>query len=302
MLQSNVTLRQLECFVAVADTGSISGASVVLHVSQSAVAATLTALERALDVQLCVRRRSHGISLTASGRQLQVKARELLGEAAELEREIAGSAAPLGGLVTVGCAEEMAPGILPPIVELIAAEHPQLELSVEIGLEESFWPRLVTGEVDLAITLDRRQPTDLEAVRLRALPVNVVLPAEHPLASHGSITPTQLADEPWIMLDTEPGATHARTMFNAAGVRPRIAFRSPSYELARSLVGRGLGYTLHIHRPVGDLTHEGRALAVRPLVTEVPVEYATIAWSAHIRPSPPARAVIRAARAAWTDA
>ncbi|WP_291051770.1 LysR substrate-binding domain-containing protein [Herbiconiux sp.] len=299
MASSNLSLRQLEYFLAIADSGSISLAAASLHVSQSAVAASLSALERTLDAQLCVRRRAHGVSLTASGRQLQRQARELLGDADELERSIRGGSSSLGGAVTIGCAEEMAPGILPPIIERLAREHPELVVSVEIGLEESFWPRLLTGEVDLAITLDRRQPTDLEAVRLCPLPVNVILPAGHPLASNDEIGVHELADETWIMLDTEPGATHSRTLFNEAGVRPRIGFRSPSYELARSLVGRGLGYTLHIHRPAGDLTQEGRPLAVRPLRTDSPVEYATLAWSAHIRPSPAARAVIRAASAAW---
>ncbi|GAA2244122.1 LysR substrate-binding domain-containing protein [Herbiconiux moechotypicola] len=301
MTAPGFSLRQLETFLAVADTGSITAAAEALHGSPSGVAAGLDALERTLGVQLCVRRRAHGVTLTARGRELQRSARDLLAEAAELERAIGGGRTGLRGEVTIGCAEEMAPGILPPIVERLALDHPGVALEVRIGLEESFWPRLLTGEIDLAITLDHRQPTELESVRLTPLPLIVVLPADHPLAAEERITPAQLRDEPWVMLDTEPGATHSRSVFHAAGVVPTVAFRSPSYELARSLVGRGLGYTLHIHRPAGDLSHEGRQLVVRPLVTDAPVESATLAWSARIRPSPPARAVIAAARAVWAD-
>ncbi len=305
MRSTALNLRQLECFLAVTDAGSIALAATELHTSESAVSAAVSGLEKALGVQLLVRRRAQGVTPTASGRLLRQRARVLLDDAVELELAVSGGStpdgeqAPLVGSVTIGCAEEMAPVILPPIIERLATEHPGVTPLVEIGLEESFWPRLLSGEIDLAVTLDHRQPTELEAIRLKPLPLNVVLPAAHPLARLQSITPAELAGEDWIMLSTEPGATHSFSMFNAAGVTPRVRLRTPSHELARSLVGRGLGYTLHIHRPFGDVSQEGRPLAVRPLVTTAPVEWATLAWSAETRPSPWARAVIGAAGRAW---
>lgn len=103
------------------------------------------------------------------------------------------------------------------------------------------------------------------------------------------------------MLDTEPGRTHTNSMFARARVRPRIAFRVPTYELARSLVGRGLGYTIHLERPWGDASQEGRPLVYRPLDTGLPLEHASIAWSSRIRASPAVRAVVAAARDAWPE-
>jgi DNA-binding transcriptional LysR family regulator len=298
---SNLNLRQLEYFVAVADAGSIALAASQLRVSQSAVSATVTALERALGVQLCIRRRSHGVTLTSSGRLLRERTRELLHEAAGIEQEVSGRQAPLSGTVVVGCAEELAPTILPPIWADLAAAHPDLAIEVEIALEESFWPRVATGEVDLAVTLDHRLPAALTSVRLKPMPVIVVLPHGHRLASAELVRIADLAEEDFIMLTTEPGATHAYSMFNRAGVRPRIAFRSPTFELARSLVGRGLGYTIHIQQPAGDLSYEGRPLVVRPLETGLPLEHVSLAWSARIRPSPRTRAVVEAARRAWPE-
>jgi len=296
---SNLGLRQLAYFVAIADAGSIALAASQLHVSQSAVAAHLTQLERTLDVQLCVRRRAQGVSLTAAGRLLRDRARELLDEAEALERSVSGRTEPLVGAVAIGSPEEMAPVILPPILQALALDHPGIETTVEIGLEETFYPRLADGEIDLAIVLDHRLPADLDFVRLRPMPSWVVLPAGHRLAERDRLVLEDLADEPWIMLDTEPGRTHTTSMFRHAGLTPRIALRSPTFELARSLVGRGLGYTLHIHRPAGDVSWEGRALAVRPLDTRLPIEQAALAWSRRSRPSPWARAVIETARAAW---
>lgn len=300
-MPSNITLRQLEYFLAIADSRSLADAAALLHASPSAVAGALTALERSLGVRLCVRRRAHGISLTTSGRDLRDRARALVAEAALLEQDFTGATAPLSGAVLIGTSDEMAPTILPPLLEALTRQHPGISPAIELGLEESFWPRLSSGEVDLAVTLDHRLPVDLDFIRLRPMPVHVVLPAGHRLAERERVELADLADENWIMLDTEPGATHAASMFHTAGLSPTVAFRSPSSELARSLVGRGLGYTIHIHRPHGDVTHEGRPLVVRPLETGLPVEHVALAWSRRMRPSPAARAVIAAARAAWAD-
>lgn len=297
----NLGLRQLAYFVAIADAGSITLAAAQLHVSQSAVAATLTQLETTLDVQLCVRRRAHGIQLTAAGRMLRDQARDLLYSAEVLERSVSGRTSPLEGAVAIGSPEEMAPTILPPILDALARDHPLIEPTVEIDLEASLYPRLADGELDLAITLDHRLPAELDFVRLRPVTSWVTLPATHSLAGRERLRLEDLASEPWIMLDTEPGRTHATSMFRNAELTPNIAFRSPTFELARALVGRGLGYTLHIHRPAGDMSWEGRPLAVRPLETELPIEHTAIAWSRRFRPSPWAQAVIDTARAALAE-
>lgn len=302
IVPSNITLRQLEYFLAIADSRSMSEAAALLHASPSAVAGALTTLERSLGVRLCVRRRAYGVSLTTSGRELRDRARALVAEAALLEQDFTGSAAPVSGAVLIGGSDEMAPTILPPIIDALSRKHPGLVLTAELGLEESFWPRVSSGEVDVAIALDHRLPVDLDFIRLRPMPVQVVLPAGHPLAERERVELADLVDESWIMLDTEPGATHAASMFHTAGLSPKVAFRSPSSELARSLVGRGLGYTIHIHRPYGDVSHEGRALAVRPLETGLPVEHVALAWSRRMRPSPATRAVIAAAREVWKTA
>jgi len=80
------SLRQLAYFVAVAEAGTLAGASATLHVSASALSLALDELERALDAQLTVRRRAHGIRLTPAGQETLRRARRLLREAEEYEK------------------------------------------------------------------------------------------------------------------------------------------------------------------------------------------------------------------------
>ncbi|MEO8328444.1 MAG: LysR family transcriptional regulator, partial [Candidatus Nanopelagicales bacterium] len=72
------TLRQLEYFVAVAEAGTITAAAEQIHLSQSAMSTALADLERVFGVQLLVRHHSRGVTLTPSGEDLLVTARELL--------------------------------------------------------------------------------------------------------------------------------------------------------------------------------------------------------------------------------
>ena len=104
------TLRQLECFVAVADHGTIARAAEALHASPSAIGAAVEELERHLGQRLTVRRRAHGVSLTTAGRTLLPQARGLLSSARDLAPARGGR---LSGRLTVGCYQTLAASLLP---------------------------------------------------------------------------------------------------------------------------------------------------------------------------------------------
>lgn len=72
---SELTLRQLEYFAAVAETQSVTKAAEICHVSQGAVSLALGQLEHALGVTLAVRQRGRGIFLTPEGQEVATRAR-----------------------------------------------------------------------------------------------------------------------------------------------------------------------------------------------------------------------------------
>lgn len=82
------TIRQLAAFVAVAETGTISGAAERMHQSQSALAAAVTDLEKALGARLTVRKRARGVQLTPTGEAVLGRARTLLGHTARLQADV----------------------------------------------------------------------------------------------------------------------------------------------------------------------------------------------------------------------
>ncbi|MAQ16525.1 MAG: LysR family transcriptional regulator [Sandaracinus sp.] len=142
--------RQLAVFCAVAEAGSITGASRQLHVSQPAVSATIQKLEGALGVTL-LERGARGVALTDAGRKLVGHARRVQALLGEAVADVAGETETLAPLV-IGASTTIAAGLLP---SLIAGFR---EAEGAVGV------RLVVGNTD----------DILDQVRSRALPLGLV--------------------------------------------------------------------------------------------------------------------------------
>ena len=80
-------LRDLECFVVVAEQGNLGRAAEQLRLSQPALSKSLKRLEDALEVRL-FRRSANGMELTAEGSLLLSRARELRDSLRNVAREV----------------------------------------------------------------------------------------------------------------------------------------------------------------------------------------------------------------------
>lgn len=254
------SLRQLQYFVAVAEAGTIRLAAARLHLAESAVSVALTELERSLQVQLVVRRRSRGVQVTTSGREMLRLAKALLHQAHELEAEVSGEGAVLAGPLAIGCYPGLGPTSLPGLLSGFSELHPAVDIDFHEDTQDRLHRRLADAELDVAIMYDLDLPPDLPRAELDRRTPYVLLHAEHPLAA----TPLdlrQLEDEPMVLLDAPPSSSHALRLCAAAGFQPRIRYRTGHYETARALVGRGLGWTLLVTLPHASITYEGFAIA-----------------------------------------
>ncbi|MFJ6303675.1 LysR substrate-binding domain-containing protein [Pseudarthrobacter oxydans] len=286
------TLRQLEIFIAVAERGSMSAAADALLVSQSAVAGAINALERAFGAQLTIRRKAHGVALTASGRYVLDRAKGLLNAATDLELHAADAGTELRGSLTLGCYRTLAPTVLAALIDNYSRQYPFVELDFFVGPQSDVQAGLRSGSLDLAIAYDVALPSGLLSQRLFDAVPTIVLAADHPLATHPSLGLADVADEPMILLDVNPSRENTMMMFSSAGIEPNIRFKTLDYEVTRSLVGRGMGYAILVQQPAANQSYEGRRLAVRtiePAVRSVPV---AITWPAAIRRSQSVEAMI----------
>jgi DNA-binding transcriptional LysR family regulator len=259
------TLRQLQFFVAVCDAGTVTLAAQRESISQSAVSAALAELERALGVQLLIRHHAHGVVPTPAGRQLLIHARSLLQQAGELDRLATELTEEVAGRVALGCLVTLAPIVTPQLCRAFKDTHANVEIELHEGGQVELFSMLRNGELNLALTYDLDIPNDITYERLAELPPVALLAANHRLATQIEIDLSDLAAEPYILVDLPLSRDYFRALFISKGLQPNIAMRSSHLETIRSLVANGFGYSLFNVRPVLDRSLDGLPLAIVPL-------------------------------------
>lgn len=264
------TLRQLEYLVAAAETGTLTAAAARCHVSQAGIALAITELERALGVQLLVRRKAKGVKLTPAGQRTLAEARTLLNQAEALESNAVASGGQLSGRLRVGCYTTLAPFFIPPLLDGFAAGNPLLRLEFTEGTQPDIQRLLLDGALEVALLYDRSLQADIEHRLVTTLHPYVLLPADHPLGRSREVDLTELDGEPLIRLDLPPNLGGSGQLAADAGAAAGW-YRTPNFELVRCLVGRGLGYAVLVQQPAGDLTYDGHRVITRPIAGAAPV-------------------------------
>ncbi|MFC2968844.1 LysR family transcriptional regulator [Acidimangrovimonas pyrenivorans] len=151
----------MRSFLAVAESGSVTGAADRLGRTQSAVSMQIRRLEEALGQDL-FDRLPRGVALTARGRQLIPYARRvtrLLDEAAVALRE-----KPLDGPVRIGISEEYSECVLPRALAAFAERHPAVEVTVRCDYSAPQLAALAADELDLAVIFEWNRPATGEVL------------------------------------------------------------------------------------------------------------------------------------------
>lgn len=260
------TLRQLECFIAVADTGSIAGAAELLRASDTAVADAISAMERSLGAKLFHRRRSRGAVPTSDGLAILPLARQMHADSLMLSRSLGGDPSSIAGPVRIGVADPLPGLVLPRIIAETADRFPEIRLVYRTGDLTDLLRQIEAHELDFLITYDLDIPPEYERRKLLETQAMLVVSASHRLAERASVRVAELEGEPMVLLDNATSRAHTLELLRSHGITPTIAHRSSDFELCRSLVGRGLGYALFMRRTQMLDTWEGERLAYVPLV------------------------------------
>jgi DNA-binding transcriptional LysR family regulator len=193
----DVDLRLLRAFLTVAEELHFGRAAEQLHIAQPALSQQIQRLERQLGLRL-LDRTSRAVALTPAGRTFLTEARRTVtsaDRAVAVARRIARGQKPelVVGFLAQGAAEQMAA-----ILSDFRARQPDTVLRMRAMRFTDHLTALRTGELDLSLL---RPPygadelTGIDLVDLWSEPRVAVLPANHPLANHDTISFDQLAGE-----------------------------------------------------------------------------------------------------------
>jgi DNA-binding transcriptional LysR family regulator len=265
-----LNLGRLRVLSEVVSRGSFSAAAESLSYTQSAVSQAVARLEAETGTTLVIRDR-RGVRPTAAGATLVEHAESIFAQVELAEASLDAVLGVRGGRLRVASFPSAGATLMPLAVAAFRQRH--LALLFEFpGVRE-------------------RPGTGLRSVTLLEDPMDVALPAEHPLAAKRALTLADLRGEQWVQTSAEsPCARHVVRSCLGAGFEPNVSFESDDYEIVQGLVAAGVGVAL-IPRLALTRVHPG--IVVRGLAPRSPARKVTAATHGGPGVTPAAKAMIR---------
>lgn len=182
-------LRQLQHLVALAEQGSFGRAAQAVHLSQPAFSRSIDMLEDKLQARL-VDRAYGTVRFTQAGELVLARARELIADAQQIQRDVLQLEGLSIGSLAVGLGPFAASTLGRMALSLMAQRHPQLLMRMEVADTVTLSERLHRRQLDLFIadTRDLKKQPGLKLARLPDLPVSFFVQPKHPLRRLKQVT------------------------------------------------------------------------------------------------------------------
>jgi DNA-binding transcriptional LysR family regulator len=245
-------LDRLRALDALATRGSVAGAAGALHLTPSAVSQQLAKLEREAGAAL-TEPAGRGLRLTAAGRMLAEHAAEILARVAAARLDLDRLRDEVVGELRVGAIPTSVHALAPATLARLRAAHPDLRVVLADGEAEQTLPAVLAGDLDLAVVenwegLPAPIPAGTSRARLCDDVIDLLLPADHPLAGPGPVALADVDDLDWVADgdDTRAQSWLLQTL-RAQGLEPRVTCRVRGFGMHVELVA-GVGVAALVPR------------------------------------------------------
>jgi len=286
-----ITLKQIQYFLASAETGQFSAAATKMHVTQTTITAAIKELESALE--LCLFHRHHsGVSLTIDGQKFLHHAYSIVAAVNSAIHDPGLIRQNIEGKMRLGATHSMLGCYVVPAISRFVQAYPQVDLEVVEMERHALERALLTGEIDVGVVwlANVELNEDLGTAALTRSRRQLWLCANHPLLEKRSIAMSDLNELPYVLYNQDETPRNTMLFWQAAQLTPNIRYRVTSIEAVRSLVAQGLAITILsdvIYRPFSS---EGLRIETRPLLDGLPSIEIGLAWDRKADLSPPADA------------
>ncbi|MGY4877541.1 LysR family transcriptional regulator [Vreelandella aquamarina] len=233
MNKQQIRWDDLQIVLAIAEEGSLSGASRVLRISHATVFRRLSKMERRLGVTL-FERSPTGYTPTLSGDDLAASARRVQSEIKGAERRIIGQDLTLSGSLRMTTTDTLFAGLLSPLLANFRKRYPDITLEVVISNQRHSLSR---READIAIRPTHKPPDTLVGRQLRDITLAIYGQKADWENTAVPLEPVFLQEESWIGPDIHLGDSSLENWMMGKSV----AYRLDSMLGMQSAVRQGAG-------------------------------------------------------------
>ncbi|MFC8724768.1 LysR family transcriptional regulator [Streptomyces bacillaris] len=259
-------VKKLRILRTLRDHGTVTATAEALLMTPSAVSQQLTNLARQLGVEL-LEPQGRRVRLTDAAHLVLRHAEAVFAQLERADAELTGYLRGEAGEVRVGAFSTAVPALVVPAVRLLRAEErPGPDVHVREAEAAQAYELLTAGEVDLALSLAAHAPTARDPrfslFPLLADPLDVALPAAHPLADAPALRLADLAADRWIFGGSGPWSEITTAACEAAGFVPEQAHSAAGWTAILALVEAGMGIALVPRMASREQRREGVVMRV----------------------------------------
>ncbi len=193
-------IHQLQYFVAVVETGGFSRAAKRCNVAQPSLSQQIIKLEQELGEKL-FDRLGRSIALTEAGQILLPKAKRVLAEVQDIQRNVLTEIEAGGGHLAVGFIPTIAPFVLPETLRLFKENYQNATLSVIEDLTDNLIEKLINAEIDVGIMSLPVRHKLVQTETLVTEPLLVAVSDENPFFERIPMSIKDLEGVPFIALN-----------------------------------------------------------------------------------------------------
>jgi DNA-binding transcriptional LysR family regulator len=203
-----MTFEQLAIFVAVAEREHLTKAAAAIHLTPSAVSASIRNLEQHYGVEL-FHRIGRRIELTPTGRIFLEEARTLLARSKSVELILSELGGMQRGSLSVFASQTIASYWLPPRLMEFHNNFPGIELNLTIGNTRTVADAVISGEADLGLVEGELDEPALAASIVARDELVLVVGPSHPWAGKKALTADDVREGRWVMREVGSGTRSA---------------------------------------------------------------------------------------------
>jgi DNA-binding transcriptional LysR family regulator len=233
-------LRHLQALVGIAEHGSFSAAAEALGTVQSNVSAHVARLERELGAPLVDR--SSG-QLTEEGEIVVARARRMLVEMVALVADVSAMRQEVVGTVRAGMIGTTGRWLVPRLFSMLRERHPRVQMTVADGTSANLEPRVINGQLDLAVVSLPVIGDELVATPLFEEDLMLVVSVDHRFATADRPLPLAALTELELVLPLPNTALRDEidSALRRAGVTLKPAMELDGIRMIASLTFDGFG-------------------------------------------------------------
>lgn len=269
----HLSLRQLQIFCAIAQTGSTTQASQDIALSQSATSAALNELERLLSIDL-FERVGKRLVLNENGRTLLPKAQALLNDASNIEK-MSNNLFQQAKSLRIGASTTLGNYVLPKILstflkQYLPNENTSWHSQVIIGNTEKICSAVASFELDVGLVEGPCHEAALNVVPWVQDELIIVTSPKNPLLKISSSLKKKqvfvklLGEQMWLLRELGSGTRESTDQFLLPHLGSyKFSIELGSSEALKNAVEQGLGIACLSEWVVQDALKSGRLMAIK---------------------------------------